>query len=114
MIEENIQHTPQKASDKYINSAITYMEYSYMNGITASDVSGYLGIERTYFYRIFKESLGISPTEYLLNLRIEKAKEILKSDHESLSDIALALGYSNLFDFSRDFKKHTGVAPSKY
>jgi AraC-like DNA-binding protein len=64
--------------------------------------------------RKFHQETGTSPLKYVNALRIEKAKEILKSDHERLSDIALALGYSNLFDFSRDFKKHTGVAPSKY
>jgi len=46
--------------------------------------------------------------------RTEKAKEMLGSDYGTLSDIAQSLGYPNLYDFSRDFKKHAGVAPSKY
>jgi iron complex transport system substrate-binding protein len=40
--------------------------------------------------------------------------EMLKSDYSSLSDIAQTLGYPNIYDFSRAFKKHTGIAPSKY
>ena len=44
----------------------------------------------------------------------EKAKQMLRSDYGSLSHVALSLGYANLYDFSRDFKKHTGIAPSKY
>jgi len=58
--------------------------------------------------------MGVSPITYAKQLRIEKAKEMLKSDYGTLSDIAQSLGYSSLYDFSRDFKKHTGVAPSKY
>ena len=45
---------------------------------------------------------------------IRLPKEILKSDYGTLSDVALSLGYASLYDFSRDFKKHTGIAPSKY
>ena len=58
--------------------------------------------------------MGISPIAYTKQLRIEKAKEMLKSDYGTLFDIALSLGYSSLYDFSRDFKKYAGVAPSKY
>ena len=58
--------------------------------------------------------MGMSPTAYVHKLRIEKAKEMLKSDYGNLSDVAVSLGYLNLYDFSRDFKKHTEVPPSKY
>ena len=44
----------------------------------------------------------------------QQAKEMLRSDYGSLADVAFSLGYSNIYDFSRDFKKHTGVPPSKY
>lgn len=113
MIEENIQHTPQKARDRYINSALTYMDYSYGNGITASDVSDYLGIERTYFYRIFKESQGISPTDYLLNIRIEKAKQLITAG-DSFASIASAVGISDIYYFSKLFTKAVGMTPSSY
>ena len=58
--------------------------------------------------------MGVSPISYVHDLRIQKAKEMLRSDYDSLSSVAQSLGYLNLYDFSRDFKKHTGVAPSKY
>ena len=58
--------------------------------------------------------MGTSPIVYTRRLRIEKAKEMLRSDYGTLSDVAQSLGYASLYDFSRDFKKHTGVTPSKY
>ena len=67
-----------------------------------------------YFRELFTKTVGVSPIAYARELRIKKAKEMLKSDYGSLTDIAQSLGYSGLYDFSRDFKKHTGVAPSRY
>ena len=58
--------------------------------------------------------MGTSPIAYLHELRIKKAKDMLGSDYGTLSDVALSLGYTSLYDFSRDFKKRTGTAPSRY
>ena len=69
----------------------------------------------TYMNEMYsKFIMGVSPIVYVHRLRIEKAKELLKSDYGTLSDMAQSLGYPSIYDFSRDFKKHTGVAPSKY
>ena len=51
---------------------------------------------------------------YIQNLRIRRAKEMLQSDYSSITDIAFALGYNNIYEFSKAFKKHTGVSPTKY
>ena len=67
-----------------------------------------------YFRKLFKSVMGQSPIVYARSVRIRKAKEMLKGDYGSLSDVAYSLGYPSLYDFSRDFKKHTGVPPSKY
>jgi len=72
------------------------------------------GMSAVYFRKLFTEIMGISPIAYVHELRIRKAKEMLRSDHGTLTDVALSLGYANLYDFSRDFKRHTGVAPSQY
>ena len=72
------------------------------------------GVSTVYFRKLFSSVMGVSPITYHHNLRIEKAKEMLKSDFGTLSDLAQSLGYPSLYDFSRDFKKHTGISPSKY
>lgn len=67
-----------------------------------------------YFRKLFTEVMGISPIAYINDIKIKKAKEMLKSDYGSITDIAHSLGYLDIYDFSRAFKKHTGIPPSKY
>jgi AraC-like DNA-binding protein len=110
------------SADKYVPSvkygklqpAIDYILQNYNKNITNDTLASVSGISTVYFRKLFSEIMGVSPITYVKSLRIEKAKELLKSDYGNLTDIAYSLGYSSLYDFSRDFKKHTGTAPSKY
>ncbi len=52
--------------------------------------------------------------EYVKSLKIKKACEMLGGDFGSITDISVSLGYPNIYDFSRDFKTHTGISPLKY
>ena len=72
-----------------------------------------VGLSTVYFRKLFSVVMGVSPINYARSLRLEKAQEMLKSDYGSLSDVATSLGYPSLYDFSRDFKKHTGSSPLK-
>ena len=112
----------QAASERYmptekqrkITPALEYISQHYHENITNEKLATLVGTSTVYFRKLFTNVLGVSPIVYARNLRIEKAKEMLRSDYGTLSDVALSLGYPSLYDFSRDFKKHTGVAPSKY
>jgi AraC-like DNA-binding protein len=97
-----------------IAPAMEYISQHYNENIRNDTLAAVAGMSTVYFRKLFTSVMGISPITYVHHLRIEKAKEMLKSDYGSLSDVARSLGYPNLYDFSRDFKKHTGVAPSKY
>ncbi len=112
LIEEN-DTCASLNRERYVNSALSFMEYYYGNNISASDVSDYVGIDRTYFYRIFKNATGVSPTDYLLNLRIEKAKQLISSG-ESFASTASAVGINDVYYFSKLFLKITKMTPSKY
>ncbi len=67
-----------------------------------------------YFRKLFAATYGTLPIAYVHQLRIKKAKEMLMSDYGSITEIALSVGYASVYDFSRAFKKHTGVPPSRY
>lgn len=97
-----------------IAPAVEYISQHYNKSITNDDLAAVAGMSTVYFRKLFTSVMGVSPITYAHNLRIEKAKEMLRSDYGTLSDVAQSLGYLSLYDFSRDFKKHTGVSPSKY
>jgi len=97
-----------------LTPALEYIHQNYHQPLTNDLLASQTGLSTVYFRKLFTHLMGVSPMTYVHNLRIEKAKEMLKSDYGTLSDVAQSLGYSSLYDFSRDFKKHTGVAPSKY
>ena len=112
----------QSAEDRYLPSdhhqkiapAIEYLSQNYNKPLTNEELAALTGLSTVYFRKLFTVVTGTSPIAYAHELRIEKAKEMLKSDYGSLSEIAQSLGYSSLYDFSRDFKRRTGVAPSQY
>lgn len=97
-----------------ISPALEYIAKNYNNNIKNDVLANLCNISAVYFRKLFTEIMGTSPISYVHELRIKKAKEMLKSDYGSITDIAQSLGYLNIYDFSRDFKKHTGVSPSKY
>ena len=107
------RYLPTEKQQK-IAPAVEYISQHYNENITNDELAAIAGMSTVYFRKLFTSVLGVSPISYARNLRIEKAKEMLKSDYGTLSDIALSIGYSSLYDFSRDFKKHTGTSPSRY
>lgn len=97
-----------------LTPATDYIAKNYNKTIRNDELAKLTGFSTVYFRKLFAEVYGISPIAYVSELRIKKAKEMLKSDYGSITDIAISLGYSNIYDFSRDFKKHTGVSPTRY
>lgn len=97
-----------------ISPALDYIAKNYNTDIKNDDLARLTGISTVYFRKLFTEVVGTSPITYIHELRIKKAKEMLKSDYSSIAEIAQSLGYLNIYDFSRAFKKHVGISPSKY
>lgn len=97
-----------------ITPALDYIAKNYNTDIKNDELARITGLSTVYFRKLFTEVTGTSPISYVHELRMKKAKEMLKSDYGSISDIAESLGYLNIYDFSRTFKKHTGIPPSKY
>lgn len=102
------------AKQKKILPAVEYIAKHYNERLTNETLAGVCGLSTVYFRKLFTDIFGISPMTYIQGIRIKKAKEMLRSDFGSISDVAQSLGYTSIYDFSRAFKKHTGMAPMKY
>ena len=97
-----------------IAPALEYISNNYNKNIKNDILANLCNISTVYFRKLFTEIMGVSPISYVHELRIKKAKEMMKSDYGSFTNIAESLGYISIYDFSRTFKKHTGISPSKY
>lgn len=111
--DEQLEHS-SKLREFYIHEALTYIEHNFQNEITIEDIAGVCGLNRTYFGKIFKEALGKTPQEFLLNYRMLKATELLKLTSLSIGDVGLAVGYANQMHFSRAFKNNYGISPREW
>lgn len=105
------------SSDKYskISDAVNYLHASYLdNNFRIDSLSEISGISSRYFEKLFRQKFGVTPKEYVTNMRIERAKELLMSEKNLIGDIALSLGYSSVYHFGKIFKSKTGQTPSEY
>lgn len=81
---------------------------------TAKEMAEEVGFSESRFYRIYKSLFGTSPTNDLINARMEKAKHMLFFEKKSVGETADALGYDNLTHFIRQFKSRTNFSPSAW
>lgn len=91
-----------------------YMKNNYGYNIRIQDIAAAIGIDRTYLYRLFMEQQKISPKQYLLQLRIHIASDMLSSSDYSITEIAYSCGFKDAAAFSNQFKKMTGYTPRKF
>ena len=103
-----------KMSDFYIKEAIHFIEQNFQNNITVEEIASVCGINRSYFGKIFRKSIGRSPQEFLMNYRMVKATELLKLTSLSIAEIGSAVGYENQLHFSRAFKTIYGISPRQW
>lgn len=97
--------------DFYIKESLSFIEQNFQNNISVEDIANFCGLNRSYFGKIFKDTVGKSPQEFLLNYRMVKATELLKLTQLSIGDISNAVGYSNQLHFSRAFKNIYHLSP---
>lgn len=103
-----------KLSEFYAKEAITFIEQNYALPLTVEDMAGRCNLDRSYFGKTFKETMGQSPQEFLIRYRMTKAAELLKLSDLSIGEISIRVGYPNQLHFSRAFKKIFDVSPRTY
>ncbi len=109
------RESPHPKKYSVLKPAIKYIAENYScSRITNEMLSSLCGMSTVYFRRTFTFVYGISPIKYLHNFRIEKAKAILKSDYDTIEQVALSVGYNSIYHFSKMFKLYTGKSPLEY
>ncbi|WP_071395004.1 response regulator transcription factor [Bacillus tuaregi] len=91
-----------------------YIDKNYDKSISLEEVAEQIGISSYYLSKLFKEKFQVTFSDYLKNIRMEKAKEFLLDGTMALKEIALNIGYKDPNYFSRAFKKQTGMSPREY
>lgn len=98
----------------YVKKAVEYISSNYYRDISIKEIADYLGLSRNYFCSIFKDALGKSPQEFLIQFRMDKACEYMHNNNLSISDISRSVGYDDPLTFSKMFKKTKGLCPERY
>lgn len=109
-----IQMKKQQAKSIHVERAIDYIYENYSKNISVTDIAEYLGIDRTYLYRLFKEEYNMSPQKYLLNFRLKTAMNKLEGGNMSIADIAYSCGFNDASAFCHQFKKVYKDTPLNY
>lgn len=100
--------------EMYLKRTLQFIETNYSRDITVSDMAQYIGLNKNYFSTFFKENLRITPQEYLIRYRVNKACELMKNQVLTIAEISRSVGYNDPLGFSKIFKKVKGLPPKKY
>lgn len=111
--ENSIKNRSPKVKE-LIHVAVNYIGNNFERDISLADIAKFVFLSPSYFTRAFKEEMQISPINYLLKVRVARAKELLVETQMKISDIALSVGFANQQRFNEIFKKYAGVTPLQY
>lgn len=107
-------HAMQHFQEDVLQQILEYMKQSVSEAITIEEICQKFSISRSTLQALFKTHLQDSPKNYLINLKLQKSKELIRENKYTISEIAFTLGFSSIHYFSRIFKKHYGLPPSDY
>lgn len=106
--------TQRRLRDFYMKEALSFIEQNYQRDISIEEIAAFCGLNRSYFGKVFRDTMGESPQAFLLHYRMARAAQLLKESTLPISAISAMVSYANQLHFSRAFKSVYGVAPRDY
>ena len=106
--------TGERQGEFYVKKAKKFIEDHYSEPLNVSDIAQNLRLDRTYLYRLFIKHEGISPSEYLLNVRLKAAERTLENAELSIREAAINAGFGNISYFYKRFTEKFGISPKQY
>ena len=102
-------------SNKIIMPAISFIEKNYHNpNLKNQDLAKECNISEVYFRKLFTKHFNTSPKQFILDIRIQKSKQLLTEGMLKINAIADECGFSNAYHFCRVFKEKVGITPTEY
>ncbi|HJS17781.1 MAG TPA: ATP-binding protein, partial [Anaerolineales bacterium] len=108
------QHTLNRATQQLIRKAMAYIHAHYSESIIREEIAEHVGISADYLTDCFRQELGITPITYIRRYRIRQACELLQNSEQSITQVALAVGFSDSAHFARTFQREMKVTPRAY
>ncbi len=109
-----VVHVHEKRSKSLMKSALKYIDENYGKPLSYRDVAGQVCISPSYFLCLFKRETGLTFVDHLTAVRMDRAKELLKSTEMNITEIAYRVGFNNANYFSSTFKKMVGTTAKEY
>ena len=106
--------SPRRLRDFYMKEALSFIEQHYSEDISIEDISSFCGLNRSYFSKVFRDTMGESPQGFLLHYRMARAAQLLTESRLPISTISTMVSYPNQLHFSRAFKNVYGISPRDY
>lgn len=108
------EYLPNESKKQILEISDSILKNCFNSNLNLSNILNEYNISEVHFRRLFKKMYGTSPAKFIQNIRINKAKQLLIDEKNSISEIAHLCGYEDKFYFSRIFRKVTGLTPSEY
>jgi AraC-like DNA-binding protein len=97
-----------------VRKALEYIEMNYAQSVSVQTIADELNLDRKYMSRLFKEAVGITPMQYIVRYRMQKACDLLENPRLAISEVSTSVGYVDPLLFSRMFRSTVGVSPREY
>lgn len=108
------ENTLEKINDKSLNESLQYIHNFFTTKISIPYLASLENLSNSRYVTVFKKQMGKSPSEYIIELKLQLAKNMLDSTNMSIKQISEHIGYNDQYFFSRLFKKYLGISPQKY
>ena len=98
----------------HVRMAVDYLQKNYMLQISIQEITNYVGVDRTQLFRLFYHEFDMGPKAYLMQIRMDQARELLVNSNLTIKCIAFSVGYPDPYQFSKIFKRKYGVSPKSF
>jgi AraC family transcriptional regulator len=120
LLQQHSVRTPKLASDENglssytLRQVLDYIRSNLSQDLSIIDLAQVAGMSPYYFLRLFKKSMHATPRQYIIQMRIDRSKELLRSKELSIADVALECGFSGQSHFTNVFRQLSGITPRAY